>query len=102
MCRHSEGTFKGFIEEAVCKRLDEIILSLENFNEYADAIKTFDGYLAKIRKLLPEKDQGMVIELDDFIANLMILCTRYGYVHGFYDALKLPEIFRHESDVAKC
>jgi hypothetical protein len=74
--------------EAVSKRIDTLILKLEQSKECRLAYRKLNEYLRLIKERLGDNDSKIVMNLDDCFTEILIMFEEFFYVQGYKDGAR--------------
>lgn len=73
---------------AITKRIEGLTKGFENTTECQGANKRHNFYIEELVKLLPGDKKELLIKLDDYYTEMLILHDEYYYKYGYIDGLK--------------
>lgn len=80
--------------KALTKRIEYLVKSLENMHEYQETNKKYNFYVEEIIKLLSDNQKDLLIKLDDYYTETLILHNEYFYKNGYIDGINRNRILR--------
>lgn len=72
-------------KEALSKKLDKLVLKLEDTKECKNANKKLDSLYEAIGAFLPEDKKKLVFDVDDCFTEILIMYEDFYYKNGYID-----------------
>lgn len=76
------------------KHIEDLAKYFENTTECQGANKRYNFYIEELIKLLPDNKKDLLIKLDDYYTEMLILHDEYYYKDGYIDGLKSKKVFK--------
>lgn len=71
--------------KTLAKRIDDLVVVFLNTKECKQAQCRLEEFYEKIKRHLPEDTHKIMMDLDDFYTEILIMYKEYFYKRGYYD-----------------
>lgn len=80
--------------ESLSKKLDKLVLKLEDTKENKYANKKLDSLYEAVGAFLPEDKKKLTFDIDDCFTEILIMYEEYFYKNGYKDGQRSKGLFK--------